>query len=70
MLNIRGQQEMYYHQMYILSTVTNKELLPKEGGEQSTDNSAEEVSKVYLKKLSILLKKQLKTKRLEVLVEH
>ena len=49
--------------MSIFSAVIDKELLHEGGGgEQSSDNNVEEVSKVYLKKVSILPKRELLNK--------
>ena len=63
MQNTRERQEQNYLQMYIFSAVIDKELLHEGGGgEQSSDNNVEEVSKVYLKKVSILPKRELLNK--------
>ena len=63
MQNTRERQEQTYLQMYIFSAVIDKELLHEGGGgEQSSDNNVEEVSKVYLKKVSILPKRELLNK--------
>ena len=63
MQNTRERQEQNYLQMYIFSAVIDKELLHEGGGgEQLSDNNVEEVSKVYLKKVSILPKRELLNK--------
>ena len=63
MQNTRERQEQNYLQMSIFSAVIDKELLHEGGGgEQSSDNNVEEVSKVYLKKVSILPKRELLNK--------
>ena len=63
MQNTRERQEQNYLQMSIFSAVIDKELLHEGGGgEQLSDNNVEEVSKVYLKKVSILPKRELLNK--------
>ena len=63
MQNTRERQEQNYLQMYIFSAVIDKELLHEGGGgEQLSDNNVEEVSKVYLKKVSTLPKRELLNK--------
>ena len=63
MQNTRERQEQNYLQMSIFSAVIDKELLHEGGGgEQLSDNNVEEVSKVYLKKVSTLPKRELLNK--------
>ena len=63
MQNTRERQEQNYLQMSIFSAVIDKELLHEGGGgEQLSDNNVEEVSKVYLKKVSNLPKRELLNK--------
>ena len=62
------QFELTYLQMYVLNVLIDKELLQEVEGDVS--DKVGEVLRALLKKFSILLRKSVKTKLLEISIEQ
>ena len=68
MQDTNEQLELTYLQMYVLNVLIDKELLQEVEGDVS--DKVGEVLRALLKKFSILLRKAVKTKPSEILVER
>ena len=68
MQDTNKQLELTYLQMYVLNVLIDKDLLQEVKGDVS--DKVGEVLRVLFKKFSILLRKPVKTKLSEILVEQ
>ena len=68
MQDTNEQLELTYLQMYVLNVLIDKELLQEVEGDVS--DKVGEVLRALFKKFSILLRKSVKTKLSEILVER
>ena len=68
MQDTNEQLELTYLQMYVLNVLIDKELLQEVEGDVS--DKVGEVLRALFKKFSILLRKSVKTKLSEILVEQ